>query len=554
MQPRHPHWQRQQNKVPLGETSNNAAPSKPPLRPTSQAVSKLKAFQFVPGQPDSAASTNEDGKENEQGEDVGAREHHAEATVERSTWSGGDGDKSSSYTPQLPHANTFPCTPGTRIPLEDLIGNFDEKNKASEPADVSPEEQLGWIPNSSSTLLTPNRKRKRAKSSSPSCPNTSSQRQETSAFFSGTAANAEKRTPEADPAAALWQRYDAAKRTDGELNAPDLSLIFQASPGAVETPAKSSGLRRWASTGNDWPTSKSKRRRTKGRTGISLWQNEQAVETCSKSRVADIVDKLQETLASQRLATAIPPPRVEGPSSSSPLPEVGALDAFSGVPSASPLQARQTSAATRTEDLRASTVTANVSVGPTRQPNMSHVRDEINDTHSNKRSVQPSESVISAPLHLQSKSRLPAYKRPSMSRTPSIQQQQKVQAPVPHVTAVTEDFDEFGDDLDLSAADFEELMTQPPPLHQRPLHQIPAHPDPPPLQHSDIQQHGSPPHSARNGTMVPQPVQINGFDDEDDEFGCDDIDEASLAQAELNATQVFRASLSNSNVCNVKSR
>jgi hypothetical protein len=105
------------------------------------------------------------------------------------------------------------------------------------------------------------------------------------------------------------------------------------------------------------------------------------------------------------------------------------------------------------------------------------------------------------------------------------------------------EIDEFGDDLDLTAEDLDEIMTQPPPLHQRPLHQIPAHPDPPPQQPLSVEEHQPPANANERSGQACQHIHIY---DDDDEFGCEEIDEAALVQVEINATQAFRASLSNS--------
>ena len=558
LQPRPGQWHRRDQRPPLGEMSGNNAPPKPPIPPTSQAKSKLKAFQFVSGQPDELQ--NDDNREESVTgacEDVGASRikqrttNGAATSNEKGAASLRSGDDKTANTTQLPHANTFPSTPGTRLPLEDLIGNFEENAKPDEPQEVSPEEHIGWIPNSSSTLLTPGRKRKRARSSSPSCPNTSSQRQDASVFFSNTAAQGERESPEADPAANLWQRYATGEQTDEALKPPDLSnLMFQASPRALETPLKSGGLRRWASTGYDWPSSKNKRRRTDGRTSIRLWQDQQTNEPGGKSKVAAMVEKLQESLASQKIANpkAKPEVRIEGPSSSSPLPDVGAADAFSGAPAASPLQARQQRPLAQLTNGHADTSFPMTGGGPVRQqPACDGGGASDRPAGGIKEAQLAPDAVISAPLHLQSKGPLPAYKRPSIVWTPSSvshQQQHKVASSAAVLPAANEDLAQFGDDLDFSAEDLEELLTQPPPLHQRPLHQIPPHPNPPQQQqYDDVEEPSVPQH----GSSHLQPVQLIDFDDGDDEFGCDDIDEACFAQVEFKAAQASRASLLNAN-------
>jgi DNA replication ATP-dependent helicase Dna2 len=535
-QPRPGQWHRPQNRTPLSETSSNVAAHKPPIPATSQAKSKLRAFQFA----EEAPSENRDEAEAKEAGAVNETSSSAPVVAEKTVSENAAVDASQA-PPQLPHAQTFPSTPGTKLPLEDLIGNFEESTAKVETNEVSPEEHIGWIPNSSSNLLTPNRKRKRARSSSPSCPNTSSQRQEASLFFAGTAAQADTTTPEADPAADLWQRYAAARQPDDALKLPNLGEIaFQGSPRSLETPAKNTVFRRWASTGNDWPSSKNKRRRTHGKTSIGVWQADQATEPGIKSKVAAMVDKLQESLASQNLANppAKPIVRIDGPSSSSPLPETGAADSFNAVSAESPLQSRH------------SNVNAKPSLpfgeidGPEAPKQPGHSGQERKLNNGDARMNQAIEPMISAPLHLQSKAPLPANKRPSITRTPSANLQQRTNAPAAAPNTVTSDLDEFGDELDLTAEDLDEIMTQPPPLHQRPLHQIPAHPDPPPPQQLSIGEPRPPQNIIDQTGQACQPIHIDDFDD--DEFGCGDIDEAALVQVEINATQAFRASLSKS--------
>lgn len=95
---------------------------------------------------------------------------------------------------------------------------------------------------------------------------------------------------------------------------------------------------------------------------------------------------------------------------------------------------------------------------------------------------------------------------------------------------VTEDFDEFGDAMEFSAEDLDELMSQVP-MQNRKLHEIPEYREQPapPVQ---------PPKAA---VQQQNPVVIG--DDDDDEFGGDDLDEDTFVEAEIQATQAQRASL-----------
>lgn len=546
-------WQRYPNKQPLGESSSNrpAPPPPPPIPATSQARQKLKAFQFVPDDRDEsvAGGDKEDAIAPHPPNTTQApRETSLADTVPNTDTAPPTEHIMPAAPPLLSHANTFPSTPGARLSLEDLIGNHDENAKGGNKENESPEEFIGWIPNSSSTLLTPNRKRKRARSSSPSsCANTSSQRGEASAFFPAAAAPGDKAPeadPTADPTADLWQQYQTGKQ-DGDTKLPDIShLLFQASPRALETPVRSAGFRRWASTGNDWPNSKSKRRKPNGQTSINLLKEAAAAETGEKSKFADMLKKVEDSLATQKLAKdrSKPTVRVEGPSSSSPLPETGGRDVFSALPSASPLETKQVAQLLSKAQEATAKPLANVSGNVEEQPQCNEATHEANNTNLAP-SVQMA-AATSTPLYLQSKAPLPAYKRPSIVRKPSHERQMTQMPPPPPPAAITKAAaEEFGDDFDLSVEDLEEITGHDHPLEQRSLYQIPPHPNPPPHDHGPTVP-PLPVQSTVAAGSAAQPIFLNDdFDvDENDEFGMGDIDEASFAQAEMSATQAVRAS------------
>jgi DNA replication ATP-dependent helicase Dna2 len=538
-------WQRNNNRPPLNETTANIPPPKPPIPANAQAKSKLKAFQSIPGYPGQKEGSENNSKEHEPQSHQSNSEQVQPETVEAQV-SVAAGNSSvpvpcqpQSETPQLPHANTFPCTPGTRLPLEALISNFDDNATAAPTTEPSPEEHIGWIPNSSSNLLTPSRKRKRARGSSPSCPNTSSQRQ--SVFFAGPAELGEQVTPENDPTAALWQRYAVGKQSGESNQSPALDqLMFQVSSKKLETPAKSAGLRRWASAGNNWPTSKTKRRRTQAMTSINI-QDQSVLDSAGRSKVAEMVEKLQETLASQQLANPQSKESVDGdaPSSSSPLPETGATEVARTVAAISPLTSKKPHgvvAPTTCMNLPKPACDLPKTSAPQQQrpANAAHVETESKQ----QQAVAPGiDATIPAPLHLQNKGPLPAYRRPTMTRVPSTGRQypQRAQPPANPPPPVASEFDEFGDDLDLSAADLEELMTQTSRTNQRPVQQMQAQPNLLLPKQADAKP------ALANGTGAAgqslEPIVI-----EDDEFGLDDLDETTLAQVESRATQSYRAS------------
>jgi len=160
--------------------------------------------------------------------------------------------------------------------------------------------------------------------------------------------------------------------------------------------------------------------------------------------------------------------------------------------------------------------------------------------------AHPVESIISAPLQLQSKAPLPGYKRPSMSRTASGRQYPTKQpTPVPALPTAKEDVDEFGDEFDFSVEDLEELVSQKP-LNKRPLHEIPQHPDPPQQQPIALDDN--------DGVHMLDDHDGKGGDADEDEFEDDDLDEASFAQAEISATQALRASNPSSHLAHPRSR
>ncbi|KXT09876.1 hypothetical protein AC579_2993, partial [Pseudocercospora musae] len=518
--PRPGQWNRYHHgRQPLQDTPTNV-PVKPAIPATSEAKSKLQAFQFVAGGEQAPPKTSEETSATENGKDDNA-------AGEKPQGEGG----STRQTPSMPHANTFPCTPGARLPLEELIGNVDEV-KEEEPVKRSPQEQIGWIPNSSSDLLTPNRrKRRRAKSSSPTCPGSSSQPNQNSTQKDAAWAF---KTPAADPAADLWQKYANGRQTGDTLKLPEISsLIFQASPRPLEAPVKDGKLRRWASTGNDWPTSKNKRRCTNGRASIAIWQDQTAIESGGKSKVATMVQRMQETLASQRLEqthkeTPTAVSGMDAPSSSSPLPAAGAA---SGPRTAntSPLQTRRPA------------VPAQASRPPAIpfDQAQSKQRPQMQRTQSGGVRYDPSRAIGdplnpgAAPTYaLQSKAPLPAYKRPSVTKATSQPRVPQVQV-APMSVATKNGQDEFeDDDFDLTADDLDELCSQVP-LHKRSLHDIPPHPSPPPQSQYISADALSKPAEQHTTILI---------EDDDDEFGGDEIDADSFAQAEVSATQALRKS------------
>ncbi|OCL09990.1 Dna2-domain-containing protein [Glonium stellatum] len=342
-----PLWHRTRSANDVSRTNNTTkdAMTGPPISASTQTKSKLKAFQFVEGRPTSNIHGNDADKENR------PFEFGIEASKDKTKSQRDTIPLKTNQTPKLVQSKTCPpSTPATRLPLVDLVGNSDDGSKHATTHNISPDEQLYWqmaqSPPSSNPTATPapRRGKKRARSSSPPGPSQT----ESSTFFVANEPfdlqNMQQtlRTPQADPAADLWSRYtvNANNKSTPTTNkgVAFAHLINESSPHSSATAGSVSGLRRWASCGLEWPTSVSKRRKTRGVFrengedvfGVRSTADEQSYTKSKLSKVGLLVERIQETLAK--------PPRPNAsslPSSSSPLPETGD---FHEAPSASPLQ------------------------------------------------------------------------------------------------------------------------------------------------------------------------------------------------------------------------
>jgi DNA replication ATP-dependent helicase Dna2 len=244
-----------------------------------------------------------------------------------------------------------------------------------------------------------------------------------------------------------------------------------------------------------------------------------------------MVEKIQESLATQRLAKLQPAVPGDEPASSDPLPDTGSKTTEIQQTTSRPVSEPKPTDAKPFQ--RMGPPSARPQVGVRNQTSASMTGKDQLQQETTTSHGQDTGTVIPAPLHLQSKAPLPAFRRPSMRR-PSIQEPPKaVPAPTTKLPVVAEDFDEFGDDLEFSTEDLDELLSQP--LQNRRLHEIPEHPNPPPQQQPQqtvtVQQ-----------TVASELLDLADDDFDDDEFACDDLDETSFIEAELQATQSFRAS------------
>ena len=271
---------------------------------------------------------------------------------------------------------------------------------------------------------------------------------------------------------------------------------------------------------------------------VDVWQNGTS-GSGGRSKVAAMVEKIQESLATQKLAKPALALSGDEPPSSDPLPDTASktvkpqralspFDLKTDVDNAQLHRCMPPPIARPQVGARHEAVTA-------RNP----VTDE-DETPRAGNAMNGQDNVMPAPLHLQSKAPLPAFRRPSIRRTPSdtVSKQASVPAPSaapvhPHMPTLAEDLDEFGDDMEFSTVDLDELLSQP--LQKRSLYDIPAHPNPPPQQQPQQQ-------LSVKQQIASELIELADDDFDDDEFACDDLDENSFLEAELQATQAYRAS------------
>ncbi|KAL2353936.1 hypothetical protein BJ546DRAFT_88048 [Cryomyces antarcticus] len=477
-------WHRTRSAPDHAARYNETPPPKPtitgpPNMAATQSRTKLKAFQFIEGRPSSQRSADAPDKENE--------------TVPEPEKIVGDPEKvtSTRQMPALVQSKTCPpSTPRTRLPLVDLIGNTEDAARRRVRTNLSPEERILWAPNSSATPA--GKTSKRARSSSP----VSSSQNEVSAHFS---ANKETfdvqhlqdslRTPRADPAADLWSRY-AVNTNKGDttttLQLPTFAHLIDApSPhsSAVSPGGSVGGLRRWASCGIEWPTSKTKRRKTAGAFRrdpddecAELTEEPAAADGATKlSRVGLLIERIQETLQSPIEPRIMDHEKSQQPMSSDFGGEDIDLETIQEI--------EQTNGVTRPEYQSRPTSACALNAEETQYHDASDV-------------LAP-EETIKEPLVVQE-----------------------------------DDSDEFGGDDDLDVTDLENVVS----LYDK-------RPDLSPTRSatagSQEPQRGSP---IEASSHPGQDCHVESGGSSDDEFGGDDIDDEQFAAAELAATQSYRAS------------
>ncbi|TID21573.1 hypothetical protein E6O75_ATG04968 [Venturia nashicola] len=527
--------------------------------PGSQTRTKLKAFAFIEGKPSSNRTQDEADKENNQRRKEAPRQTPVKSIRQMSAEVRGE---------SLP-----PSTPAMRLPLSDLIG-VPEERFVSQPKETPAKEEVLWMhnatPTSSRPNVTPIRKRKRGKSSSPasSQPEPASLSREP---FDVQRLQQSLKTPQADPAADLWSRYAQGNNgTDSNSKSTVFAhLLRDPSPGSSATKGSISGLRRWASCGVEWPVSatKNKRRRVMPREDESSEDSPGEHEDGSpkKSKVGLLLERMKESLSK-------PPEKVPaGPSSSSPLPErtvdERVVDEETDSPSCHLAAVREEESPVEESPVSQQfkgTPRGSAGVRKIQASSSEYGDDDIDFdmleeiestavvTHSQpKPPVQHLPTIVEerlAPASVHRPVNLPRYQPPQIQRNQPqapaqiqpqastriqapapLRQQRQPQAPFrpPTIIAPMKPQpvqDEFGDDDDLFAEDFELIASAYDSQATKSLPQQAAPQAPVP--------------SKATGMTSKQAVEIFS----DDEFGDDDIDDGLFAAAEMAATQAFRAS------------
>lgn len=436
----------------------------------------------------------------------------------------GQMNHSDSLQPSQSAAMAAPSTPAMRLPLAELIGNIDDMRQQQQTKELSPEDQLGWIPNSSNSALTPGQLRKRTRSSSPV---SSSQHhllaenphhQDEPEFppIQGNLA-----PPQLDPVADAWNKY--AMGLEHEKLPDFIRLMNNSSPRPMpRTPDNCNvgGLRRWVSCVAELQPSAIKRRRGQGvfrdqhrttqarNSGGSDAQAGFNQGSDGPSRVSILVNQIQATLAQPEILQG-----PAGPSSSSPLPrpilrphEQLRSDALQPTKLSSPPRRSQQSLTPRPYTKPAS------QSSPGKANDVSDYGDDVVDAAmldefdlGDSAFEQELLNVDIADLTSQSQTIHPAESTSQSQANPI--------AAIQSLPTIDEEFDEFGGDDFPTADDIEKAvpaMTQlaPPKVQQLP-----------------------------ETTATSVQVEV----DDDDDFGGSDIDDETLAAAELSATQAFNS-------------
>ncbi|CAN9152663.1 unnamed protein product [Alternaria alternata] len=505
------------------QNSNQAAPQArqvvtgPPIMPSTQTRTKLKAFAFAEGTPtaDSFLKRRDAEKENRPAPLAKTPNPMGTPKANRVVKDVAAPNK----TPKLPTISDCPppSTPATtRLPLADLVGNVDDSSRHAPQPVASPEEQLIWRGSQAINTPFPRKNKKRARSSSPVAPSQEEHRLD--------ATRQDITTPQADPALELWSRYTNNKGTPSANKSVAFAhLINESSPRSQAAAGSISGLRRWASCGVEFPASHRKRRRTHGVFQPDKESTEDVFAGASSSdgmmlgqptkpNLASMVQRMRECVSKSqtRVSSSMPV-------SSSPLPGAGdRQDPSSG----SPLQRRarerhadssetlQHDAALLhdTLDIDDEPVQANEPVDMVQKPQASQ---ESSDDFGDDFDADMVDSLDITPQ--------PAPVNPLPQQRP---------APAPTLQQGSDD-DEFGmDDEEDFAADLEQVASL---YDTRSVE----------TQRGDQASTGQSRQPPATASETPAPIisLLDDDDDDEDEFG-EDIDADEFAAAEVAATQV----------------
>jgi DNA replication ATP-dependent helicase Dna2 len=332
-------WQRSRNTPAFPHSHNHSAPparqvvTGPPIMPSTQTRTKLKAFQFIEGAPGAESTMDKENLPVAADKPLNANETPKANKVTKDIEAPFD-------TPRMSQNKTFPppSTPATRLPLADLVGNVDDSSRHTAKPVASPEEQLFWRGSQPTTTPILRRPMKRARSSSPVGPSQDDHRLD--------GPRPEWTTPQADPAMELWSRYTSNKGTPtANKSVAFAHLINESSPRPAAAAGSVSGLRRWASCGIEFPASNRKRRRTQG-----VFQGDADIDEDmftaipssdsvmhgqqTKSNLADMVQRMKESISNSQMRNSS-----QSPLNSSPLPGNKSHQVSSGSPK--PRRARE---------------------------------------------------------------------------------------------------------------------------------------------------------------------------------------------------------------------
>jgi hypothetical protein len=413
-----------------------------------------------------------------------------------------------------------PSTPGTRLPLAELVGNVDDSSRHVVKIVVSPEEQLCW--RGSQQINTPlPRKRKRARSSSPAAPSPEDHQLQQDAR--------PLTTPQANPATELWNQYTNNNKgtPTGRKGIAFAHLISEASPRSSATAGSVSGLRRWASCGVEFPASTKKRRRTQAVIDVLKEQTEDLADQPSsdgnppgpprgKTNLAEMLEKMRESMAKPAAKSGS-----QAPSSSSPLPATEPQD----IPTDSPLRHRRRGEIDEEE-------TSDTLVGDAAAAGKEEEEDEFGSCRTSGSSDEFGDADFDDDLvdALEISGCTATAQQARILRPPENRQIIPQSAPrepsEPPVMEAAFSDDEFGLDEDVFAEDLELVAS----LYDARAERTPE-------QHSfgvDATEIG---YVENEASHAPAPAVIDLVDDDaDDDFG-DDIDVDEFAAAEVAATQ-----------------